>query len=119
MAYGNSANFSGLARLDAAVDWETDFAASPAVAKIANFDINEGDEPARIAQKLADDFNNKNNPSFSATANGPDVCFTAQDPNYKVSDLRFTLNSQTNNLPGDGASVPMGNTGLSVNNANS
>ncbi len=119
MPYGNIASFSGTARSQATVDWETDFAASPAVPKIAKFDINEGDKPPTVAQNLADDFNKRNMPSFCATPNGSDVVFTAQDSKYKVSEMRFKINNGgTKNLPGDGAGVPVGNTGLSVKDAN-
>ena len=119
MAFGDSAIFAGAASQTTPVDWETDYAASPAVPKKAKFDINEGDTPQVVAQNLAGAFNSRNKPSFSATANGPKVRFTAEDGSYVVSDMRFTINSQTENLPGNGNSVAVGNTGLSVRNANS
>ncbi len=118
MAYGDTAIFAGGAAQPAAVDWETDYAASPAVAKKATFDIKEGDTPQTVAQNLAAAFNSSN-PGFSATATGDKVVFTAAEPTYKVSDMRFVINGGLpENLPASGASVAVGNTGLSVNNAN-
>ena len=118
MAYGNRAIFSGGATQPTAIDWETDYAASPAVAKKATFDIKEGDTPQTVAQNLAAAFNSCNAPNFSATATGDDVVFTASELQYKVVDMRFIMNSQTENLPASGAIVAVGNTGLSVKNAN-
>ncbi len=118
MAYGNIANFSGGATQPAAIDWETDYSASPAVAKKATFDIKEGDTPQTVAQNLAAAFNSCNAPDFSATAAGDKVVFTASELQYKVSDMRFIINGQTENLPASGAIVPVGDTGLSVKNAN-
>ena len=116
MAFGSIAIFGGTASQPTAVDWETDYASSPAVPKKAKFDIKEGDTSQTVAQNLAAAFNNRNNPSFSAKANGPNVRFTAEDGKYVVSDMRLTINSQTKNLPGDGADVAVGNTGMSVRN---
>ena len=120
MAVGNSAIFTGTARQTqtTAVDWETDYVSSPAVPKKAKFDINEGDSARTVAQNLADAFNKRNNPSFCATANGPSVRFTAEDGSYVVSDMRFAADGQTTNIPGEGGNVAVGNTGVSVRNAN-
>lgn len=119
MAYGDTAIFAGGAAQPAAVDWVTDYAASPAVAKQATFDIKEGDTPQTVAQNLAAAFNSNNGPDFSATAADDKVVFTAADLTYKVSDMKFTINGGLpENLPASGASIAVGNTGLSVNNAN-
>lgn len=122
MAHGNTAIFSGTASKTptavVAVVWETDFSASPAAPKPAKFKIKKPDNPTKVAKKLADDFNDRHD-FFSATANGPKVVFTAETPIYEVSDMRFTINSETTNIPANGPSVPLGNTGLSVRNANS
>ncbi len=117
--YGNTAHFSGGATQPAAaIDWETDYAASPAVAKKGTFEVKEGHTPKTVAQNLAAAFNRCNAPNFSAKATDDKVVFTASDLAYKVSDMRFIINSQTENLPASGASVAVGNTGLSVNNTN-
>lgn len=118
MAIGESANFSGKSSQSETVDWETDFSASPAEPKKAKFEICEGDKPPKVAQALADDFNSKNKPCFSAEATGARVVFKAEDPTYKVTCMRFTVNGKTENLPGDGANVEVGKTGLFVKNAN-
>ena len=120
MPVGDTAIFSGEATRSqtTVVDWETDYVGSPKVPKKAKFDINERDMPKIVAQNLADDFNSKNGPHFSATATGAEVVFKAEDPKYEVSDMRFTINNEPTNLPGNGPSVPLGNTGVSVKNAN-
>ncbi len=114
MPSGDSASWSATARSQATVDWETDFSASPAVPKKAKFDINEGAAPPTVAQNLADDFNSKNKPSFSATATGAKVVFKAEDSKHTVTGMRFTIDNHTDNLPGNGADVTVGNTGMSV-----
>ena len=73
MAAGNSAIFSGVASQDTALDWETDFSASPAVPTKARFNIKEGYTPQVVAQKLADAFNSKNGPGYRATPTGAKV----------------------------------------------
>jgi len=119
--YGNTAHFSGGATQPApAIDWETDYAASPAVAKKGTFEVKEGHTPKTVAQNLAAAFNRCNAPNFSAKATDDKVVFTASDLTYKVCDMRFSINNGPKvDLPSDGTSVPMGNTGLSVNNTNS
>ncbi len=120
MAVGDSAIFTGTASQSqtTAVDWETEYAASPGVPKKAKFDINEGDTPQTVAQNLADVFNSRNNPSFNATAHGPNVRFTAESSSYVVNDMKFTADGQTTNIPGEDGNVAVGNTGVSVRNAN-
>ena len=81
-------------------------------------DIKEGDTPQTVAENLAAAFNSCNAPNFIATATGAEVVFTASELQYKVSDMRFIINSQTENVPASGAIVAVGNTGLSVKNAN-
>ncbi len=119
MAVGNSAIFNGTATRDTAVDWETEFVGSAAVTKTVEFAIKKGDKPPDVAQKLADAFNSTNIPSPSATANGANVRFTPAKASYDVNGMRFTISKLTKNIPGNGSSVPMGNSGVSVKNANS
>ncbi len=122
MAYGNKAIFSlsvadGSQAPEQVVDWETDYVGSPVVPKKTKFDIKEGNTPPVVAKNLADAFNNANDSGFKATATGAAVLFTAPAP-YKVDQRRFTIDGKMTILPGDGANVPMGNTRLSVRNAN-
>ncbi len=122
MAVGNTAIFSmtGAKQSQApeeVVDWETDFVGSPVVPKKAKFGIREGNTPPIAAKNLADAFNKAHESGFEATATGAAVRFTAPPP-YKVDQMKFTIGGNTTNLDGDGASVPLGNTGLSVRNAN-
>ena len=120
MANGDSVNWSGRTTRTDTVTWETDYVASPAETPTASFQISEGDTPPTVAHNLETAWNKSNNPPYKAEATGAVVRFTDESTKNprKVDGMRFTVaGSQTTPVPGNGTSVPVGNTGLSVNRA--
>lgn len=122
MAIGDSAIFAGTASKSASVTWETDFAGSPAEAIKATIDICERDTPPTVARKLETAWNSLNCPPYKAEVRGGGAAVRFTDGSHKpryVDAMRFTVaGSQPQPVPGNGPSVPVGNTGLSVKNAN-
>ena len=97
MAFGDSAIFSATATQTARVNWETDYIGSHRYVA----------------------WNSLNYPCYKAVATGAVVHFKDESFNNprKVDGMCFSVaGSPFTPVPGNGASVPVGNTGLSVRN---